>query len=127
MSTRTERPHRAADRGGRAAPATKARPGPRAPEAGTPAGGARAADAGTDHRRGLLREMLRIRRFEERCVELYSAGRIRGFVHLCVGEEAVSAGVFAALTAEDAVVTSYREHGHALARGLPAASVLAEM
>ncbi|MBO1416660.1 pyruvate dehydrogenase (acetyl-transferring) E1 component subunit alpha [Streptomyces sp. FH025] len=80
-----------------------------------------------EHRYDLLREMLRIRRFEERCVELYSAGEIRGFVHLCIGEEAVSVGVHQALTSEDAVVTTYREHGHALARGVPMAAVLAEM
>lgn len=93
------------------------------------ADGTRSAGPGPDsvHRRSLLREMVRIRRFEERCVELYSGGRIRGFVHLCIGEEAVSVGVLSALTAEDAVVTTYREHGHALARGLPAASVFAEM
>ncbi|MFD5466763.1 pyruvate dehydrogenase (acetyl-transferring) E1 component subunit alpha [Kitasatospora sp. NPDC127059] len=83
------------------------------------------ADRG--HRRDLLREMLRIRRFEERCVELYSSGEIRGFVHLCIGEEAVSVGVHQALTPEDSVVTTYREHGHALARGVPVAAVLAEM
>ncbi|MGW3076136.1 pyruvate dehydrogenase (acetyl-transferring) E1 component subunit alpha [Kitasatospora sp. NPDC001132] len=88
---------------------------------------ARAVAADTEHRLGLLRGMLRIRRFEERCVELYSAGEIRGFVHLCIGEEAVSVGVHQALTPEDAVVTTYREHGHALARGLPAESVFAEM
>jgi pyruvate dehydrogenase E1 component alpha subunit len=85
------------------------------------------ASADAEHRLLLLREMLRIRRFEERCVELYSAGEIRGFVHLCIGEEAVSVGVHQALTPEDAVVTTYREHGHALARGIPADAVLAEM
>jgi pyruvate dehydrogenase E1 component alpha subunit len=85
------------------------------------------AVADADHRLGLLREMLRIRRFEERCVELYSSGEIRGFVHLCIGEEAVSVGVHRALTPEDAVVTTYREHGHALARGLSMEAVLAEM
>ncbi|BFV55369.1 pyruvate dehydrogenase (acetyl-transferring) E1 component subunit alpha [Kitasatospora sp. CMC57] len=71
--------------------------------------------------------MVRIRQFEERCVELYSSGEVRGFVHLCIGEEAVSAGVLGALRPEDAVVTTYREHGHALARGIPAESVFAEM
>ena len=65
--------------------------------------------------------MLRIRRFEERCVELYSAATIRGFMHLCVGEEAVAVGVMPALDPEDAVVATYREHGHALARGVPPA------
>ncbi|WP_423717238.1 pyruvate dehydrogenase (acetyl-transferring) E1 component subunit alpha [Actinomycetospora cinnamomea] len=71
--------------------------------------------------------MVRIRRFEERCVELYSAERIRGFMHLCVGEEAVAVGLVGALAAEDAVVSTYREHGHALARGVPMSAVLAEM
>jgi pyruvate dehydrogenase E1 component alpha subunit len=74
-----------------------------------------------------LREMLRIRRFEERCVELYSTERIRGFVHLYIGEEAVAVGVMSALRPEDSVVATYREHGHALARGVPAAAVMAEM
>jgi pyruvate dehydrogenase E1 component alpha subunit len=71
--------------------------------------------------------MLRIRRFEERCVELYSAQQIRGFLHLYIGEEAIAAGVMAALSALDAVVSTYREHGHALARGIAAEAVLAEM
>jgi pyruvate dehydrogenase E1 component alpha subunit len=71
--------------------------------------------------------MVRIRRFEERCVELYSAGAIRGFLHLCIGEEAIPVGIMQALTPEDAVVGTYREHGHALARGIPAAELLAEM
>jgi len=75
----------------------------------------------------LLREMIRIRRFEERCVELYSAARIRGFVHLYIGEEAVAVGVMNALDGDDDVVATYREHGHALARGVPAASIMAEM
>nr|WP_240677836.1 pyruvate dehydrogenase (acetyl-transferring) E1 component subunit alpha [Actinacidiphila soli] len=71
--------------------------------------------------------MLLIRRFEERCVELYSAAKIRGFVHLYIGEEAVAVGVSEALTPDDAVVSTYREHGHALARGIPAEAVMAEM
>jgi pyruvate dehydrogenase E1 component alpha subunit len=75
----------------------------------------------------LLRELLRIRRFEERCVELYSAAKIRGFMHLYIGEEAVAVGVMQCLTPADAVVATYREHGHALARGVPAAAVMAEM
>lgn len=87
----------------------------------------RKARAATDERVELLRQMLRIRRFEEKCVELYSATKIRGFLHLCIGEEAVSVGVMQAVAAEDAVVATYREHGHALARGLPMTSVLAEM
>jgi pyruvate dehydrogenase E1 component alpha subunit len=79
------------------------------------------------HRLDLLRQMLYIRRFEEKCVELYSGGEIRGFVHLYIGEEAVAAGVNAALTPEDNIVSTYREHGHALARGVPLDAVMAEM
>jgi len=79
-----------------------------------------------DHQE-LLRTMLLIRRFEELCAELYSATRIRGFLHLYVGEEAVATGVMSALRPDDAVVSTYREHGHALARGVPLDSVMAEM
>jgi pyruvate dehydrogenase E1 component alpha subunit len=75
----------------------------------------------------LLRQMILIRRFEEKCAELYSAGHIRGFLHLYIGEEAVAAGVMPSLAREDAVVATYREHGHALARGLSAQSIMAEM
>ena len=75
----------------------------------------------------LYHEMLRIRRFEERCVELYSAGKIRGFMHLYIGEEAVAAGVMSTLQPEDNVVATYREHGHALARGIDTGSIMAEM
>ena len=75
----------------------------------------------------LLHQMLRIRRFEERCIELYSATKIRGFLHLYIGEEAVAVGVMQALTGDDAIIATYREHGHALVRGVPAASIMAEM
>jgi pyruvate dehydrogenase E1 component alpha subunit len=75
----------------------------------------------------LLVAMLRIRRFEERCVELYSATKIRGFLHLYIGEEAVAVGVMEALQADDAVVATYREHGHALARGLDPNALMAEL
>jgi pyruvate dehydrogenase E1 component alpha subunit len=81
----------------------------------------------TDASLRLLREMLRIRRFEEKCVELYSAGKIRGFLHLYIGQEAVAAGALSVLEPDDAVVATYREHGHALARGIPAGAILAEM
>lgn len=76
---------------------------------------------------GLLRDMLRIRRFEEKCAELYSAGKIRGFLHLYIGEEAVAVGAMRAFTPEDAILATYREHGHALARGISAGAVMAEM
>ena len=79
------------------------------------------------HRTELLRGMKEIRAFEERCVELYSAGSIRGFLHVAIGEEAVAVGVMQTLGPDDAVVSTYREHGHALARGVPMDSVMAEM
>jgi pyruvate dehydrogenase E1 component alpha subunit len=74
-----------------------------------------------------LRQMLRIRRFEEKCVELYSLGKIRGFLHLYIGEEAVAIGTIPLLKSEDRIVSTYREHGHALARGISAGAVMAEM
>ena len=80
-----------------------------------------------EHGLELLREMLRVRRFEEKCVELYSATKIRGFMHLYIGEEAVAVGAMQALTPEDAIVATYREHGHALVRGVSAGSIMAEM
>lgn len=75
----------------------------------------------------LLHEMLRIRRFEEKCAELYTVGKIRGFLHLYIGEEAVAVGAMQALTADDAIVSTYREHGHALVRGISAGAIMAEM
>ncbi|MFP3915425.1 MAG: pyruvate dehydrogenase (acetyl-transferring) E1 component subunit alpha [Actinomycetota bacterium] len=79
------------------------------------------------HLRHLLREMLRIRRFEERCAQLYQVEKIRGFLHLYIGEEAVAVGVMSALEPDDPVVATYREHGHALARGMDPGRVMAEM
>jgi pyruvate dehydrogenase E1 component alpha subunit len=76
---------------------------------------------------GLLSQMTRVRRFEEKCAELYQAEKIRGFLHLAVGEEAISTAIMAALTPDDAVVATYREHGHALVRGVPARDIMAEM
>lgn len=73
------------------------------------------------------RDMLLIRRFEEKCVELYSAQKIRGFLHLYIGEEAIAVGIINSLLNDDAVVSTYREHGHALAKGLSANSIMAEM
>jgi len=77
--------------------------------------------------REFLSDMMRVRRMEEKCAELYSAAKIRGFLHLYVGEEAVAAGSLRALTPEDAVVATYREHAHALLRGVPMTSIMAEM
>jgi pyruvate dehydrogenase E1 component alpha subunit len=75
----------------------------------------------------LLADMLRIRRLEEKSAELYGAGKIRGFLHLYIGEEAVAVGALHALAPEDNVVATYREHGHALVRGLSMGSIMAEM
>jgi pyruvate dehydrogenase E1 component alpha subunit len=80
-----------------------------------------------EHALFLLHEMLRIRRFEEKAAEMYSLQKIRGFLHLYIGEEATGVGAMQAFAAEDAIVATYREHGHALARGLPAGALMAEM
>ncbi len=80
-----------------------------------------------DHVRHLLRQMIRIRHFESKCVELYQAQKILGFLHLYDGEEAVSVGVMEALSPEDAVVATYREHGQAIARGIGMDVLMAEM
>nr|WP_240049139.1 pyruvate dehydrogenase (acetyl-transferring) E1 component subunit alpha [Parerythrobacter lutipelagi] len=79
------------------------------------------------HCRTLLHQMLRVRRFEEKCAELYTQEKIRGFLHLYIGEEAVATGVMQALGPEDAVVATYREHGHALLKGVSAEAIMAEM
>jgi pyruvate dehydrogenase E1 component alpha subunit len=71
--------------------------------------------------------MLRIRRFEEKCAELYSRGNIRGFLHLYIGEEAVAVGSIPAFTPDDAIVATYREHGHSLVRGTPMGPLMAEL
>jgi pyruvate dehydrogenase E1 component alpha subunit len=76
---------------------------------------------------GRVRDMLRIRRLEERCAQLYGEQKIRGFLHLAIGEEAVAAGVMPNLQPQDNVVTTYREHGHALLRGVSMDSIMAEM
>lgn len=76
---------------------------------------------------GLLHDMLRIRRMEEACARLYGEGKIRGFLHLYIGEEAVAAGAMRALAGQDNVAATYREHGHALLRGVPMRRIMAEM
>ena len=80
-----------------------------------------------DQSRRLLKQMVMIRRFEEKCAELYQAEKIRGFLHLYIGEEAVATGVIDALEPGDGVVATYREHGHALALGVDPGRILAEM
>ena len=74
-----------------------------------------------------VRDMVRIRRLEERCAQLYGEQKIRGFLHLVVGEEAVAAGVMPHLQPQDKVVATYREHGHALLRGVSMNAIMAEM
>ena len=78
-------------------------------------------------REHLLRQMIRIRRFEEKCVELYQQEKIRGFLHVYIEEEAVAVGSLETLEAADTVVATYREHGHAIVRGVPVDAVMAEM
>jgi pyruvate dehydrogenase E1 component alpha subunit len=75
----------------------------------------------------LLRQMLLIRRFEEKAAEAYALGKIGGFCHLYIGQEAVAAGALAALRPDDYVISSYREHGQALVRGVPPTAVMAEL
>ncbi len=75
----------------------------------------------------MVRDMLRIRRMEERAAELYGEQKIRGFLHLYIGEEAVAVGALHALAPEDNLVATYREHGHALVRGMPMRTIMAEM
>jgi len=80
-----------------------------------------------EHMLDMLKQMMRIRRFEDKCAELYTQEKIRGFMHLYDGEEAVAVGVIAALEARDRIVATYREHGQALVRGVPMTTVMAEM
>jgi pyruvate dehydrogenase E1 component alpha subunit len=86
-----------------------------------------AAAVSREHGLDLLRDMIRIRRFEERCAQLYGQGKIRGFLHLYIGEEAVAVGALQAIRPEDALVATYREHGQALVRGIQARAIMAEM
>jgi pyruvate dehydrogenase E1 component alpha subunit len=80
-----------------------------------------------DEARAALALMLRIRRFEEACAQQYGEGRIRGFLHLTIGQEAVAAGAVPELGPGDSLLATYREHGHALARGVPMGALMAEM
>ena len=75
----------------------------------------------------MLRTMKLIRRFEERSAEHYGRGNIGGFLHLYIGEEAVAVGVISPLRDDDKIVTHYRDHGHALARGMDTAACMAEL
>jgi 2-oxoisovalerate dehydrogenase E1 component len=80
-----------------------------------------------EHTLHLLEQMIRIRRFEDKCAELYTQEKIRGFLHLYDGEEANAVGVITAMDPSDGIVATYREHGHALVRGVSMDAVMAEM
>ena len=80
-----------------------------------------------EHMLALLKHMIRIRRFEDKCVELYTQEKIRGFLHVYDGEEAIAVGVVPVLEKRDRIVATYREHAHALVRGVPMTTVMAEM
>jgi pyruvate dehydrogenase E1 component alpha subunit len=100
--------------------------------AGSTAAGPKSKPKGLDPARAeeyrhWLRQMLLIRRFEEKAGEAYSLGKIGGFCHLYIGQEAVAVGSLAALGPDDYITCSYREHGHALARGISARAVMAEL
>ncbi len=75
----------------------------------------------------IYRQMVLIRRFEEKTAEMYTRGKIGGFLHLYIGEEAVAAGVIPVLAPQDYIVTHYRDHGHAIARGVDTRRVMAEL
>ena len=85
------------------------------------------SDISAEIKRDWLRQMLLIRRFEEKAGEAYSLGKIGGFCHLYIGQEAVAVGSIAALGPQDYITASYREHGHALARGMSSRAVMAEL
>ena len=76
---------------------------------------------------GMLRQMMQIRRFEERCAQSYQQAKIGGFCHLYIGQEAVAVGSVGALQSGDPIITAYRDHGHALARGMDPKYAMAEL
>jgi pyruvate dehydrogenase E1 component alpha subunit len=80
-----------------------------------------------EFRRELLHSMLVQRRFEERCAEAYALGKIGGFCHLYIGQEAISTGVMSMLRPDDYVITAYRDHGQAVARGINPRAIMAEL
>jgi pyruvate dehydrogenase E1 component alpha subunit len=100
---------------------------PRTRTKGTPDRDARRSPPATERDMEYLRTMLLQRRFEERCAEAYALGKIGGFCHLYIGQEAVSTGVMSVLREDDFVITTYRDHGQALARGMTPRSVMAEL
>ena len=109
--------------------APKSNNGGTATATATPAAGAAAVADPADValRRDLLRSMLLQRRFEERCAEAYALGKIGGFCHLYIGQEACGTGAISVLREDDYVITTYRDHGQALARGMSPRSIMAEL
>ncbi len=95
--------------------------------AGTKTQPKKADSATAEEHRSYLRKMLLIRRFEEKAGEAYSLGKIGGFCHLYIGQEAVAVGSMASLRTDDYITCSYREHGQALARGISARAVMSEL
>ena len=93
----------------------------------TDARGERSTADGKSENLALLRSMLLQRRFEDRAAEAYAMGRIGGFCHLYIGQEAVSTGTISTLRHDDYIITTYRDHGQALARGMSARSIMAEL
>lgn len=108
-------------------PETQTPPEAQTPPAAAGANNGQPANEQAALRRDLLRSMLIQRRFEERCAEAYALGKIGGFCHLYIGQEAISAGTMSILRPDDYVVTSYRDHGQAIARGMSPRSVMAEL
>jgi pyruvate dehydrogenase E1 component alpha subunit len=87
----------------------------------------RIAEIDRDTLVNIYHQMLLVRRFEEKSAEIYSAGKIGGFCHLYIGQEAVAIGTISAIRKDDYVLTSYREHAHAIAKGITPESVMAEL
>ncbi|MDB3952518.1 pyruvate dehydrogenase (acetyl-transferring) E1 component subunit alpha [Alphaproteobacteria bacterium] len=85
------------------------------------------ADVSPEEKLSLFKDMLLIRRFEEKAGQLYGMGLIGGFCHLYIGQEAVVVGMQSSITSDDAVITSYRDHGHMLACGMDPRGVMAEL
>ncbi|MDQ3066189.1 MAG: thiamine pyrophosphate-dependent enzyme [Actinomycetota bacterium] len=87
----------------------------------------RAAGLSDERLHELFREMLLIRRFEEKVEERFRAGELPGFLHVCIGQEAVASGVMAALEPDDVIASTHRAHGHTIAKGTHVNAVMAEL
>jgi len=113
------------------APKAETKPAPRKaaskPVSQAPTPPARAAKPGKDELLGYYRDMLLIRRFEERAGQLYGMGLIGGFCHLYIGQEAIAVGMEAVKQDGDQIITGYRDHGHMLASGMDPKAVMAEL